>query len=425
MRIVHYLESLRLEQDGMVRAVLDLATGLAGCGQIVTVITCDDADLASAWSAAGGAARPDVRRIAAPPLPGQPLPRSALRAVAEYCLRGADVLHLHGVWTPSNLQLAALARNAGIPYVVSTHGALDDWRIAQLEPKKRLYLHFLGRRLLTGAAAVHMTATRELSQPAARLGGHDPVVIPPAVDLRAFATLPDGTPPTGRVSTVLFSGGLDRAKGVELLLDATALLATADWPLQLLIAGVGAPRYQRSLRVRARRLRLGDRVEFLGFVPEASRATLYRSADVFACPSWHDAAGFPLFEALAAGTPVVTTRGTATWPQLSASGGAVLVEPSAEDVAAGITTALKDAERLGGNGRAWALAHLEPARGAVPYVQLYEQLHRAARDAAAVAPTVGDGTAGNGATFSSEPEGHTSLRRMAKWPAKRRGKLSS
>lgn len=412
MRIVHYLESLRLEQDGMVRAVLDLATGLAGRGHSVTVITCDDADLAGSWPAGGAAARPDVRRIAAPPLPGQPLPRSALRAVAEYCLRGAEVLHLHGVWTPSNLQLAALARNGDLPYVVSTHGALDAWRVAQLEPAKRLYLHLLGRRLLAGAGAVHLSSARERTQPAARLAGQEPVVIPPVVDLRAFARLPDAAPPSGRMSTVLFVGALERAKGLELLLDAAALLAAHDLPFQLLVGGVGAPRYQRSLRVRTRRLRLGDRVEFLGYVPEASKASLYRSADVVACPAWQDNDGFALFEALACGTPVVTTTGTATWRELHASGAAVIVDPTAEAVAEGITAVLGDARAMGRRGRAWALERLEPTGGATAYELLYRQVAAGARAAAMPAP---------------EPRhlAQTSLRRMAKWPAKRSGKVSS
>ena len=48
--------------------------------------------------------------------------------------------------------------------MLSVHGMLDDWSMAQRRLKKRLFLALAGNRLLRGAAAVHCTAQAELEQ---------------------------------------------------------------------------------------------------------------------------------------------------------------------------------------------------------------------------------------------------------------------
>ena len=48
-------------------------------------------------------------------------------------------------------------------------------------------------------------------------------------------------------------------------------------------------------------------VRFFGFVPERTLAALYRLADVFAFPSLYEGFGLPPLEAMACGTPVLTS----------------------------------------------------------------------------------------------------------------------
>ncbi len=80
---------------------------------------------------------------------------------------------------------------------------------------------------------------------------------------------------------------------------------------------------------------LGDRVRPVGFVdPEALRA-LYAGADVFCFPSLEEGFGLPVLEAMAQGTAVVTSAGTATAEVVGDAG--VLVDPPDVD---GLTDAL-------------------------------------------------------------------------------------
>jgi len=72
---------------------------------------------------------------------------------------------------------------------------------------------------------------------------------------------------------------------------------------QLVILGIG--RLEQELKAMARELGIGDRVLFLGQVPEARR--FFRAFDVFALTSDHEPFGMVLLEAMAAGLPLLAT----------------------------------------------------------------------------------------------------------------------
>ena len=97
----------------------------------------------------------------------------------------------------------------------------------------------------------------------------------------------------------------------------------------------------------------GEGIRFLGFVPERDLPALYAAATVFAYPSEREGFGLPVAEAMAQGTPVVTSRGTST--EEVASGAAVLVDPfDVDGIAAGLGEAMDRADELAVAGRARA-----------------------------------------------------------------------
>ena len=98
----------------------------------------------------------------------------------------------------------------------------------------------------------------------------------------------------------------------------------------------------------------GANVQFIGFVDDKHLAGLYAGARVMCYPSVWEGFGLPILEAMAQGTPVVTSSGTST--EEVANGAAVLVDPySPESIWAGIEQALRDHDRLAVLGRARAL----------------------------------------------------------------------
>src|SRR5213593_666988 len=109
LRIVHYVPGIRLEQGGVVRAILDWCTVFAFRGHEMTLIAYQGNDIPREWFE-GHPGNP-VAEVVPPPLavPGKPLGAEALRA-ADEAIGKADVLHLHGPWLDGNRQLAAIAR---------------------------------------------------------------------------------------------------------------------------------------------------------------------------------------------------------------------------------------------------------------------------------------------------------------------------
>ena len=100
-----------------------------------------------------------------------------------------------------------------------------------------------------------------------------------------------------------------------------------------------------------------DRVKVLGFVPREDLGPLYGGARLSCFPSLLEGFGFPVLEAMAQGTPVVTSRGTST--EELAGDDAVLVDPlDADSIAEGISRILDD------EGLAQRLADAGPRRAA-------------------------------------------------------------
>jgi glycosyltransferase involved in cell wall biosynthesis len=73
------------------------------------------------------------------------------------------------------------------------------------------------------------------------------------------------------------------------------------------------------------RHQLHQYVRFLGYLPEATLAVMYRLAGVFVFPSLYEGFGLPPLEAMASGTPVVTSN-VSSLPEV-AGDAAVLVDP--------------------------------------------------------------------------------------------------
>ncbi|MGC8779506.1 MAG: glycosyltransferase family 4 protein [Anaerolineae bacterium] len=135
----------------------------------------------------------------------------------------------------------------------------------------------------------------------------------------------------------LFLGTLEPRKNIERLLDAYALFLRdhaarmADRPC-LVIAGAKGWFYE-AIFARVQRLNLADRVFFPGFVPAAELPWWYRAADLFIYPSLYEGFGLPVLEAMACGTPVITSNASSL-PEV-AGDAALLVPPDDADALAG------------------------------------------------------------------------------------------
>ncbi len=380
MKILHCISTLDFRSGGPVRAVIDLSEALAARGHEVTVLVRNAPDAPEAWSQPGSNVR--VIELGRPQIAGswyrgEPI-RTIARAVSE-----AEAVHLHSIWVPQTAQIAKVARRLGKPYVVSIRGMLDDWCMEQRRLKKLVYLRFAGgSAMLNGAAFVHCTADGELSQSAKWFPGSTGVVIPNLLDLSPYENPPGPELARARFPqldrpepTILYLSRLHYKKGVEHLIDAARILRDRGNPHHVIIAGKGDDAYERALRERVTASGLDDLVAFPGMVVGDEKVSLYQAADVFVLPTSQENFGFVFFEALAAGCPVITTRGVDTWPELEQAG-ALIVQQQAgamADAIGSVTADRPDARRRGAEGRAWVFRNLDPANIVRAFEALYHR----------------------------------------------------
>jgi glycosyltransferase involved in cell wall biosynthesis len=140
---------------------------------------------------------------------------------------------------------------------------------------------------------------------------------------------------------VLALGTIEPRKDLPSLVAAFDAVATTHADLRLVVAGPdgwGTDAYTAAVRGAAHR----DRIVRLGWVDDATRADLLAGASVFAYPSRYEGFGLPPLEAMAAGTPVVTTRAGAL-PEVVGDAALLVAPGDADELAAAIARVLDDA----------------------------------------------------------------------------------
>lgn len=308
--------------DGAPEYAYRLAALLSARYRMRVVTTSSRGDAANGPLQVGSAS---VERLPAHELFHHPV----LRREAWTSLRGAvldaDLVHLHMPFPFVERSVARWTRRAGVPLVITYHADADlgDRRGHPVGRTVTAGYRWLSAHPALRAATGIVTDSAGYAEASPVLSRHfaKVTVVRKGIDLDRLhvnaqdgriapraepghGLLPDGEPSERRV---LFAGVLDDEKGLPELLWATAILLKTGLPLRTYIAGRG------PLDARLRRLvatmGLGDRVQFLGAVPDERRGELYRAMDVVTAPCTARLAATPasLEEAVACGTPVVGT----------------------------------------------------------------------------------------------------------------------
>lgn len=138
---------------------------------------------------------------------------------------------------------------------------------------------------------------------------------------------------------MLCVGTLEPRKNIEGIIEAFTIYKqnTHDTAMQLVLAGGDGWLYTHIYET-AKRSPYKKDIHFLGYVSEQDKATLMKHAKVFVFPSFYEGVGVPVLEALAQGTPVVTSH-VSSLPEVTQHN-AVLVDPyNTYDIAQGMVFA--------------------------------------------------------------------------------------
>jgi glycosyltransferase involved in cell wall biosynthesis len=377
LNLLHYCPTTLLTEGGTVRAALDICVILAKRGHAITWLTCDDTDVPDSWKNCEPNT-PTVHFLGTFQNSGKRLSKHQLELATE-SIQQADVTHIHAMWDLSNPQIAKACTASGTPWVLSTHGMLDDWSMAQRGLKKRMYVATAARNMLQNAAVIHTTAKEEKKQAKKWIKHSRIEVVPCIVDLNPYQKVPskeEAVNTYGAVDepTILFLSRVHEKKSIETLIDAVAILKELGTKTRLFIAGTGDENYIHSLKTRAITAGVDESVHFLGMVVGNLKLSLYAMVDVFALPTQQENFGLVYPEAMLCETPVIGTKGTDIWKELE-EGGAVIADRTAAAFADAIITLTSDSNRLkelGEQGRKHILGWLDSDSVARGYENIYQ-----------------------------------------------------
>jgi glycosyltransferase involved in cell wall biosynthesis len=251
---------------------------------------------------------------------------------------GPDIVHLHSPYFPEHVPVSRWARRAGVPYVVTPHGALSPGELALRWAVKLPYKYLFERSILNGAAFVHALGTHEQLE---RYGVRSPIVfVPNGVDPRQpspirHRPLSDAHPALADCTVFFFMGRLEPVqKGLDLLIAAIARTGRTD--IALVLAG---PDYRGGRRQVAKCIEAtGCRGPIVLRDPLVGRDKIeaLAEADVFVHTSRWEGMPQAVLEAAAHGRPLLVTTVADPADRLRAMNAAIVVQPTVEAIADGL-----------------------------------------------------------------------------------------
>ncbi len=310
MKILQVIPRFNPSLGGGVDVVYNLSKQLALRGHDVTVATTDylfDPDYAKT-----------IEELGVEVIPFKHffnyclyIPSPGLKKWCETHIRNFDIIHLNGTRSYQNSVLMKYAVKNGVPIVLQAHGSL--LRIVERKGIKWLYDRVWGNKLLVNASAfIALSNSESDAHQQMGISKEKIHVISNGVDLTKFEKLPEkgcfrkkySIMPDEKV--VLYLGRLHKSKGIDILVEAFADLASRMEGVRLVLVGPDGGCMKDLVKIISER-NIQDKVQFTGLVPEREKYAAYIDSDVFVTPKFY---GFPITfaEAWACGLPVITTN---------------------------------------------------------------------------------------------------------------------
>ncbi|MER5650643.1 glycosyltransferase [Streptosporangium sp. NPDC002524] len=287
-----------------------LAQGLAERGNEVHVVCASD-------EGPGRTERVDgvtVHRLRSAPVLVHPTMRVTVPTRLDRLIDriAPDVVHVQAHFVVGRAAISA-SRRAGVPVVATNHFMPDNlFQFAHIPARLRERAGALAwkdfNRVFSRADRV--TTPTEIAAGLLTGKGFGPPVEPiscgidlsrfqPRAEPKAWARRAFGLPDR---DTIVFVGRLDEEKRLDELIRALPYVLNHT-DAQIALAGTGGQR--AALARLADRIGVGDRVSFLGFVPDETLPQVYAAGDVFAMPGVAELQSIATLEAMASGLPVV------------------------------------------------------------------------------------------------------------------------
>jgi len=338
MKVLLTTPGLNIHSGGTSKSVIGIAEGLflAGVDRVSILSKTDVAPLS-----------PKINRIKCFFYKESPKEYSRL-------FQEADIIHDCGIWHHANKLIGNYALHLRKNLIISPHGMLEPWSLNNSKWKKKIAWYLYQKKILENCAGFHVTADLEEQHVKELFPKGNFCIAPNGYDPSEFIQMK----PSNKKNQFLFLSRIHPKKGLENLLKVWNALRLPGWTL--LIAGNGKSDYVDQIKALASKI---DSVEYIGPIHGAEKAKILAESKFFILPSYSENFGIVVLEALASGTPVITTNHT-PWDQLNIKKAGWCVDSDSDTLKATIQDAVSfsdtkyleycsNALTLAENGFAW------------------------------------------------------------------------
>ncbi|MCG0144454.1 MULTISPECIES: glycosyltransferase [Phocaeicola] len=223
-----------------------------------------------------------------------------------------DIVHINCCWMPECALIQKWSQESNYKTVLTPHGMLEPWIIKRhYWTKKVPALLLYQKQAVVKANYLHATAQSE-KENLLKLNYNNKIeIIANGIEVKNIALKTSWN----RKKEILFLSRIHIKKGINFLIEATANLKTELQGYTINIAGEGEESYINELKQLASKLGVENLIHFIGGVYGDKKWELFKKADLFVLPTHSENFGIVVAEALACGTPVITTQGT-PWQEL-------------------------------------------------------------------------------------------------------------
>jgi glycosyltransferase involved in cell wall biosynthesis len=224
-----------------------------------------------------------------------------------------DIVHINCCWIPLCAYTQKWAQQLGYKTVLTPHGMLEPWIIQRHHWTRKVpALCLYQKKALQTADCIHATVESEKTN-LLKLGYNDKIAVTPYVIEMDNIILKSSWVKT---KTMLYLSRIHPKKGIELLIDAVVQIKDVLNGYKIVIAGEGDGTYIQSLKDRIQKQNIEILFDFTGGIYGDKKWELFQQSDIFILPTYSENFGIVIAEALASGTPVITTKG-APWQELN------------------------------------------------------------------------------------------------------------
>lgn len=393
MKVLHVIQTLSTRFGGPVASLMALARHQANNGHEVTICTTNSDYPRGTLPVQEH--RPEIENgvsVWYHPVQFRPLVYSEpLRKWINASIKKYSVVHVHGLYRFPVTYAAWAARKAGVPYIISPHGALDPFLYRRSRYSlllKRLYEWLFDMPNLNGAAAINY-ATQDEMESARFLGIDAPAaVVPHGIDWRLYDQLPPrgcfrthiGVEPD--VPLVLFLGRINFKKGIDLLVPAFARVVQSLPESRLAMVGPDNENFGPKVRRWCKEHGIAHRVHWVDHLEPDRVRMAYVDADVLVLPSYTENLGMVAVEAMACGCPVIVSDRIGIFPDILKSGAGLVTRLDPEEIAEAMLSVLtgkSTARKMGTAGRRLAETRFAYDRIVAKVTRMYETAIQSSR----------------------------------------------